>query len=154
MRWFACPLRRLLAMDWSLRDTFSRPLFGLKPWRYRTNLHQLTGGGQFPCNKKKKKKRGQDNSFIANKVWPVGEVLQSYHDGATMVSVQMLLSLIGWISDTLSQGYTYLQSLVKCLDHRDTASDMVCSQAVSRCCFGQMAPLVSVCSWCIACISM
>ncbi len=26
-------------------------------------------------------------------------------------------SLIDWISDTLSQGYTNLQSLVKCLDH-------------------------------------
>jgi hypothetical protein len=26
--------------------------------------------------------------------------------------------LIDWISDTLSQGYTNLQSLVKCLDHR------------------------------------
>ena len=26
--------------------------------------------------------------------------------------------LIGWISDTLSQGYTDLQSLLKCPDHR------------------------------------
>ena len=37
--------------------------------------------------------------------------------------------LIDWISDTLSQGYTNLQSLVKCLDHRGIASDTVCSQA-------------------------
>ena len=29
-----------------------------------------------------------------------------------------LISLIYWISDALSQGYTILQSLVKCLDHR------------------------------------
>ena len=34
--------------------------------------------------------------------------------------------LIDWISDTLSQGYTHWQSLVKCLDHRDIASDTVC----------------------------
>ncbi len=27
-------------------------------------------------------------------------------------------SLIDWISDTRSQGYANLQSLVKCLDHR------------------------------------
>ena len=27
-------------------------------------------------------------------------------------------SLIDWISDTCSQGYTDMQSLVKCLDHR------------------------------------
>ncbi len=39
------------------------------------------------------------------------------------------LSLIDWISDTLSQGYTDLQSLVKCLDHRDIVSDTGCSQA-------------------------
>ena len=39
--------------------------------------------------------------------------------------------LIGWISDTLSQGYTDLQSLVKCLDHRGIVLvlDTVCSQA-------------------------
>ena len=40
-----------------------------------------------------------------------------------------LLSLTGWISDTLSQGYTDLQSLVKCLDHRNSVSDTGCSQA-------------------------
>ncbi len=34
-------------------------------------------------------------------------------------------SLIDWISDTLSQGYTNLQSLD--LDHRGVASDTVCS---------------------------
>ena len=28
-------------------------------------------------------------------------------------------SLIDWMSDTLLQGYTILQSLVKCLDHRN-----------------------------------
>ena len=32
------------------------------------------------------------------------------------------ISLIDWISHTLSQGYTNLQSLVKCLDHRDIYS--------------------------------
>ncbi len=43
----------------------------------------------------------------------------------------LLLSLIGWISDTRSQGYTDLQSLVKCLDHRGIVLvlDTVCSQA-------------------------
>jgi hypothetical protein len=39
------------------------------------------------------------------------------------------VSLIDWISDTRSQGCTNLQSLVKCLDHRDIVSDTVCSQA-------------------------
>ena len=41
------------------------------------------------------------------------------------------ISLIGWVSDTLSQGYTNLQSLVKCLDHRVIVSvlNTVCSQA-------------------------
>ena len=37
--------------------------------------------------------------------------------------------LIDWISDTLSQGYINLQSLVKCLGHRSIVSDAVCSQA-------------------------
>ncbi len=37
--------------------------------------------------------------------------------------------LIDWISDALSQGYTNLQSLVKCLGYQGTASDTVCSQA-------------------------
>ena len=37
--------------------------------------------------------------------------------------------LIDWISDTLSKGYTDLQTLVKCLDHRGFASDTVCVQA-------------------------
>ncbi len=44
-------------------------------------------------------------------------------DGNTCVS------LVDWISDTLSQGYTNLQSLVNCLDHRNIVSDTVCSQA-------------------------
>ena len=39
------------------------------------------------------------------------------------------LSLIDWNSDTLSRGYSNLQSLVKCLDHRGVASNTVCSQA-------------------------
>ena len=34
-----------------------------------------------------------------------------------------LFPLIDWISDTLSQGHTHLQSLVKCLDHRNVVSD-------------------------------
>ena len=37
--------------------------------------------------------------------------------------------MVDWISDTRSQGYTGLQSLVKCLDHRDIMSDTACSQA-------------------------
>ena len=39
--------------------------------------------------------------------------------------------LIGWMSDTLSQTYTDLQSLVKCLDHGGIVLvlDTVCSQA-------------------------
>ena len=40
--------------------------------------------------------------------------------------------LLDWISDILSQGYTDLQSLVKCLDRRGVASDTVCSQARLR----------------------
>ncbi len=39
------------------------------------------------------------------------------------------VSLVDWISDTRFQGYTVLQSLVKCLDHRDIMSDTACSQA-------------------------
>ncbi len=41
------------------------------------------------------------------------------------------LSLIDRISDTRSQGYTDLQSLVTCLDHRGIVLvlDTVCSQA-------------------------
>ncbi len=46
-----------------------------------------------------------------------------------MPVLAICVSLIDWISDTLSQGYTNLQSLVKCLDHRGIASDTVCSQA-------------------------
>ena len=34
--WFACPSRGLLAMHWSLRNAFSRPLFGLKPGSFGT----------------------------------------------------------------------------------------------------------------------
>ena len=39
--------------------------------------------------------------------------------------------LIYWVSDTLSQGYTNLQSLVNRLDYKDFASDAVCSKARS-----------------------
>ena len=45
------------------------------------------------------------------------------------MSTLLLDSLIDWISGTLSQGYTNLQSLVKCLGHRHIVSDPVCSQA-------------------------
>jgi len=45
------------------------------------------------------------------------------------MSLHVTISLIDWISDILSQGYTNLQSLVKCLDHRNIVSDTVCSQA-------------------------
>ena len=51
----------------------------------------------------------------------------------TAAKMQQLFSLIGWISDTCSQGYTDLQSLVKCLDHRGAVLVLdtvyVCSQA-------------------------
>ena len=42
---------------------------------------------------------------------------------------EVTTSLIDWISDTRSQGYTDLQSLVKCLDHRGfvLVLDTVCS---------------------------
>ncbi len=38
-------------------------------------------------------------------------------------------SLIDWISDARPQGYTDLQSLVKCLDYTGIVSDTVCSHA-------------------------
>ncbi len=37
------------------------------------------------------------------------------------VVVDYLLSLMNWRSNTLSQGYTTLQSLIKCLDHTVSA---------------------------------
>ena len=46
-----------------------------------------------------------------------------------MLELEANVSLIDWISDALSQGYTNLQSLVKCLDHRNIVSDTVCIQA-------------------------
>ena len=49
--------------------------------------------------------------------------------GFLIVNFVHIVPLIDWISDTLSQGYTDLQSLVKCLDHRDIVSDTGCSQA-------------------------
>ena len=36
----------------------------------------------------------------------------------TSITIPLGVPLIDWISDTLSQGYTNLQSLVKCLDPR------------------------------------
>ena len=42
---------------------------------------------------------------------------------------QLGASLTDSISNVLSQGYTNLQSLAKCLDHRGVASDTACSQA-------------------------
>ena len=44
-------------------------------------------------------------------------------------SESSIVSLPDWISGTRFQGYTNLQSLVKCLDHRDNVSDTACSQA-------------------------
>ena len=41
--------------------------------------------------------------------------------------MQTALSLIDWISDTRSQAYTALQSLVKCLEHSNSVSD-ACKQ--------------------------
>ena len=42
------------------------------------------------------------------------------------------VSLVGWISDTRSQKYTGLQSLVKCLDHRGFISD-TCIRSITAC---------------------
>ena len=47
----------------------------------------------------------------------------------TVAASQLSDSLTDWMSDTRSQGYTDLQSLVKCLDHRFIVSDTACSQA-------------------------
>ncbi len=43
--------------------------------------------------------------------------------------LQMTVRLVDWIPHTRSQKYTGLQSLVKCLHHREIVSDTVCSQA-------------------------
>ena len=61
-------------------------------------------------------------------------LLQSANDMHDMHDMQfnLWLSLQVWISDTLSQGYTILQSLVKCLYHTDIALHTVCSQARLR----------------------
>ncbi len=40
-----------------------------------------------------------------------------------MLQQHVHISLIDWISDAFSQGYTNLQSLNKCLDHRGVASN-------------------------------
>ncbi len=56
--------------------------------------------------------------------------VRHYHDVCCAKWYALLAGpLVDWISDTLSQGYTGLQSLVKCLDHRDIMSDTACSQA-------------------------
>ncbi len=49
-----------------------------------------------------------------------------------MLYASVNVSSIDWISDTRSQGYTELQSLVKCLDHRGIVLvlDTVCIQAL------------------------
>ena len=43
--------------------------------------------------------------------------------------LQMTVPLIDWIPHTRSQKYTGLQSLTKCMHHREVVSDTVCSQA-------------------------
>jgi len=40
-----------------------------------------------------------------------------------------IVFLMDWVSDTRSQGYTDLQSLIECLGHSGTVSDTVCIQA-------------------------
>ena len=42
--------------------------------------------------------------------------MSSLHHGTSTAAV--VVPLTDWISDTRSQGYTDLQSLAKCLDHR------------------------------------
>ena len=42
--------------------------------------------------------------------------------------VRVMLFPWYWVSDTFCQGYTNLQTLVKCLDHRGIVSDTACSQ--------------------------
>ncbi len=51
------------------------------------------------------------------------------HHAAIRRPPQNAASWLDWISDTLSQEYIKLQSLVKSVDHRNTVSDTVCSQA-------------------------
>ena len=58
---------------------------------------------------------------------------------AAVISHAVAVCLIVWISDTCRQGYTELQSLVKCLDRRDIVSVTVCSQA-------RLGRAVDVCS--------
>ena len=64
-------------------------------------------------------------------------------EGAEL-SRSCLLSLVDWISNTHPRGYTDLQSLVKCLDHRcyDRASMQSCKAvlgcAMHRACFVQV----------------
>jgi hypothetical protein len=47
----------------------------------------------------------------------------------TLAECLQLSFLTDCNSDTLCQGYLNWQSLVQCLDHRDSASNTVCSQA-------------------------
>ncbi len=69
-----------------------------------------------------------DNAFQALPVLNGDTQLQQLRRHQVKVRCKHF-SLTDWISDTLSQGYANLQSLVKCLGHRDIASDTVCSQA-------------------------
>ncbi len=56
---------------------------------------------------------------------------KSYHLNKRHAAVYVI-SLVDWISDTHPQGYTDLQSLVKCLDHRfcDKSQDAVMQDCV------------------------
>ncbi len=61
-------------------------------------------------------------------VWFISELTQQLGHLFIKFTCEMILACsrlcstytyLPWISDTSSQGYTNLQSLVKCLDHRD-----------------------------------
>ena len=54
------------------------------------------------------------SSHLSCKVWPS---TNAPNRGCTVFRA---VTLIHWISDILSQGYTDLQNLVNCLDHRDS----------------------------------
>ncbi len=76
------------------------------------------------------------------------------------ISAGPMARFLDRISDTRSQGYTSLQSLVKCLDHRNIVSDTACSQA--KAVLGTFGPPGSVphfvlgfmgCSYTLTCCS-
>ncbi len=50
-------------------------------------------------------------------------------DSCTCIDSDSWIESGSWVSDTLSQTCTGLQSPIKCLDHRDIVADTVCSQA-------------------------